>query len=144
MQYKFNQYEVKASFGITFLEGTDKEIMVYGAKKDNGLDIDWINQNGTERYHGQSYFKTKRYVLPIIMKAVSEADFWQKYYALEDFFRSAGEFNFDLVHRNRRFKVSYSEMSTVDKLTNFNVNPIAVKFTIVLLDDHPTERFTIV
>lgn len=142
-QYKFNEFEVKSVFGLTFLEGTDNQLLLFGAKKDNGLDMDWINQSGTQRYHGQSFYKTKRYELPIIMKAANEADFWQKYYALEDFFRDAGEFNFDLVHRNRRFKVSYAEMSTADKLTKFGAGTIAVKFTIVLLDDHPTERFTI-
>lgn len=142
-QYKFNQYDVKTHFGITFLRGVDSQLLLFGAKKDNGLDIDWINQHGTERYHSESFFKTKRYEIDMMMQAKDETEFWQRYHSLEDFFRTSGEFNFDLVHRNRRFKVSYSEMTTVENLTDLGTGAVAVIFTIILLDDHPAERFTI-
>jgi len=142
--YRWNAYDPATQWGLHFDKGLDAQLLKGPKLKDNGLSISWADQNGTERYFGSRRFESRVLTIPCTLLAVSEADFHTKYNALCDFLTVQGEFNFDVVPRNRRYKVSYLDMTGFDKLTMFKNNSnIGVKLTIMLADDHPAERFTI-
>lgn len=143
MSYKFNNLDTLTTYGIVFRKGTYNELLKLPKRKE-GLTINWANENGTERYLGEPRYETLVYNLPIAIVAKSEAEFWAKYNALTDFLIASGEFDFDVIDINRRFRVSYSDMTSFDKLTNIKgSNNIGVYLTLQLFNDHPTERTAI-
>ncbi|WP_262246953.1 hypothetical protein [Parapedobacter soli] len=141
--YRWNTYDPATQWGIYFGKGTDAELLKAPKLKDNGLSINWAGENGTERYLGTRRFESRTLVIPCTLMATSESDFHTKYNALCDFLMTTGEFNFDIVSRNRRYKVSYQDMTGVRKLGTFRSGKVGFEFNLVLVDDHPTERFAI-
>lgn len=142
--YRWNTYDPATQWGLYFDKGLDSQLLKAPKLKDNGLSMSWADENGTERYLGTRRFDSRTLVIPCNLLATSEADFHTRYNALCDFLMTTGEFNFDVVSRNRRYKVSYLDMSGFEKLTVFKGNNnIGVKLSITLADDHPATRFTI-
>lgn len=142
-KYRFNNNDVFATYGIVFRPGTYNELLKLPKRKE-GISINWANENGTERYLGAPRYETIVYNLPITLISKSEAEFWAKYNAFTSFLITSGEFNLDVVEMNRRFKVSYSDMTSFDKLTQIKgSNNIAASMTLQLFNDHPAERMVI-
>lgn len=142
-KYKFNNLDAFTSYGIIFRPGTYNELLKLPKRKE-GLAINWANENGTERYFGTSKYETVVYNLPITLLAKSKTEFWTKYNAFTDFLITSGEFNLDVMEMNRRFRVSYNDMTGFDKLTNIKgSNNIGCYLTLQLFNDHPTERMAI-
>lgn len=135
--YRINNQDPYTLWGLTFLDGTADQIESVPELKDNGLSIDWANENGTERYHGIKRFKSKTYDIPCVILSNSDSDFTVKLEAFKTFLITAGEFNLDIISKNRRYKVSYLNM------TNYQRYGSNATFTLVLVDDFPTETFTI-
>lgn len=141
--YKFNTNNAFTTYGIEFLPGTYDELLKL-PKRKAGLVQEWANENGTERYLGSPYYETIVYNLPIIMVAKNETEFWSRYNAFTDFLITSGLFNFDVVDMKRRFRLSYSDMTRVEKLTQIKGSSnIGCKFTLQLFNDYPTERIVI-
>jgi len=142
--YRWNGFDPYSSFGLNFSPGLDNELMKAPRLKDNGLSINWAGDNGTERYFGARKFESRTLSIPCTISASSESSLMTKYQALVSFLVTTGEFNFDVVSRNKRYKLSYIEMPSFSKLTNFKGRSrMAISFTLTLADDHPTENFTI-
>lgn len=141
--YKFNNIDVLATYGVVFRDGTYSELLKL-PKRKAGLTQSWANENGTERYLGSLKYETIVYNLPIAILAKSEAEFWTKYNAFCNFLVTSGEFNFDVVDMGRRFKVSYSDITSFSMLTRVKGNNnIGCYLTLQLFNDHPTERIVI-
>lgn len=141
--YKFNGLDAETTYGIVFLPGTYNELLKL-PKRKAGLVQEWANENGTERYLGEVYYETITYNLPITMIANSESQFWSRYNAFTSFLITSGLFNFDVVDMNRRFRLSYSDITNVDKLTIIKgSNNIGCRLTLQLFNDYPTERLAI-
>lgn len=141
--YRFNATDPQVTWGMHIGRGVDEQLMRAPRLKANGVDIDWAGENGVERYHGLKRFESKTYIIPCTIIASSLSDFNTKFNALCDFLTTQGEFNFDIVSRNRRYKVSYQDMTGVEKMGTFRSGKVGFKFNLVLVDDHPTERFAI-
>ena len=135
--YRINNQDPATVWNLHFLDGTTDQLEISPELKENGLSIDWANENGTERYHGIKKFKSKTYNLPCAILSNSESDFDAKIEALKAFLITAGEFNLDIISKDRRYKVSYLNM------TNYQRYGSNATFTLVLVDDYPTETFTI-
>lgn len=141
--YKFNTNNALTVYGIEFLPGTYNELMKL-PKRKAGLVQEWANENGTERYLAQPYYETIVYNLPILMMAKNETEFWSRYNAFTTFLITSGLFNFDVADMKRRFRLSYSDMTRVDKLTQIKGSTnIGCGFTLQLFNDYPTERIVI-
>ncbi len=135
--FLINNQDTVSAYGLHFLKGTYSQLDAMPELKDNGLSIDWAGEDGTERYHGDKRFQSITYNLPCAILAASSADYEQKLHSLQTFLITAGEFNFDITCRNRRFKLSYQNMTGFNRIGN------NAQFTLVLINDHPTEYFTI-
>ncbi|PVH26293.1 hypothetical protein [Sphingobacterium corticibacter] len=135
--FLINNQDTVSAYGLHFLKGTYSQLDAMPELKDNGLSIDWASEDGTERYHGEKRFQSITYNLPCAILATSTADYEQKLRALQNFLITAGEFTLDLMGRYRRFKLSYQNMTGFNRIGN------NAQFTLVLINDHPTEYFTI-
>lgn len=143
--YRWNGNDPETTFGLTFRPGLDAELMKMPRLKDNGLSINWAGENGTERYHGSRKFDTRTLSIGCNMIASSEANLLSNFQNLKSFLLTNGEFNFDIVSRNKRYKVSYQDMSSITKVTpQFKGrSKVAISFFLTLLDDHPADNYTI-
>lgn len=135
--FLINGQDTVAAYGLHFLKGTYSQLDAMPELKDNGLSIDWAGENGVERYHGAKRFQSITYNLPCAILANSTADYETKLRALQTFLITAGEFTLDLAGRNRRFKLSYQNITGFSRAGN------TARFTLVLINDHPTERLII-
>lgn len=137
--YKFNGTDVNTAYGIVFRPGTYSELLKLPKRKE-GLTVNWAGENGTERYLGAVRYETITYSLPILIMAGSEATFWARYNALRDFLITSGLFNFDVEDLNRRFRVSFADMTNFKTLTRIKgSNQIAAEGVLQLYNDYPTE-----
>ncbi|MDM1049382.1 hypothetical protein [Sphingobacterium hotanense] len=136
--YRFNGLDPEISFGLTIERGVDSQLLTIPELKDNGLSIDWAEENGTERYHGIRRFKSKTYSITGVIIASSPSELMQKYTALSQFFITTGEFNLDDIKKARRWKVFYSKTTAQVKL-----NSRSLRLTFELIDDYPTEIFSV-
>jgi hypothetical protein len=142
--YRWNGVDPQVTYGLFFKQGVDAELMKLPKLKDNGLSISWADEDGTERYHGVRKFESRSLSIGCVMIANSESQLMSRYNSLTTFLLTNGEFNFDVISRNRRYKVSYQDMTSVNKITNFiGHSKVAIQFTIILIDDYPTSTFTI-
>lgn len=135
--YRINGQDPETAYNLQILKGIYEQIDQEAELKDNGLSIDWAGENGTERYHGLQRFKSKTYNIQCLIKCSTSAQYESSLRAFKAFLRTAGEFNLDIVSRNIRLKVSFMNM------TNFKRYGNNALFTLVLVDDYPTENFTI-
>jgi len=136
--YRINGVDPETLYKLIIERGIDAQIRPAAELKENGLSIDWIGENGTERYHGIKTFKSKTYTIPCVLICSTNSEFNTKYEALKLFLHTTtSEFNLDIVSRNRRYKVSYLNM------TGYQKYGPAARFNLILIDDHPTEIFTI-
>lgn len=143
MAYKFNNINAATTFGIEFLPGTTSELLKLPKRKE-GLTINWADENGTERYLGETHYESMVYNLPIVLMADSEAQFWTRYNAFANFLINSGLFTFDVEHLNRRFRLSYSDLTGVQNLTPIKgTGKKGCFMTLVLFNDYPTERLDI-
>ncbi|WP_286777004.1 hypothetical protein [Sphingobacterium sp. UBA2074] len=136
--YRFNGVDPETAYGLIIERGIDSQLMTIPELKDNGLSIDWANENGTERYHGMRKFKSKTYSITGVIIASSPTDLQTKFNALATFFITTGEFNFDDTGKSRRWKVFYNKTTSQEKL-----NSRAIRLTFELIDDYPVDIFTI-
>ncbi|WP_282638091.1 hypothetical protein [Sphingobacterium thalpophilum] len=136
--YRFNGIDPETAYGLVIEQGIDTELLTIPELKDNGLSIDWADENGTERYLGMRRFKSKVYQVTGVIIASSAVDLHTKFKNLSNFFITTGEFNFDDTSKGRRWKVFYNKNTSSSKL-----NSKAIRLTIELIDDYPTEIFTI-
>lgn len=135
--YRINGIDPELQYGLIVEKGVDAEILAMPALKDSGLDIDFVEENGTDRYHGSRKFESKRYQVQCCIKAESATALMVKYNALEQFLLNTAVFNFDDVIKNRRWKVFYKRMEIIDKGISW------IRFRLELIDDYPTDLFTI-
>lgn len=141
--YKINGQDAFTTYGIEFLPGTYNQLL-QAPKRKPTLVQEWANENGTERYLGAPKYETIVYNLPIMVYAKSETQFWSRYNAFVNFLLTSGLFNLDAVQMNRRFRVSYSDITQVDTLTQIKgSSQIGVRMTLQLFNDYPTERLPI-
>lgn len=136
--YRFNGADPEVSFGLTIERGIDSQLLTIPELKDNGLSIDWADENGTERYHGLRKFRSKTYTVSGVIIASSANDLQEKFNALAQFFITTGEFNLDDTSKSRRWKVFYNRTTGQKKL-----NSRSLRITFELIDDYPTETFNI-
>jgi len=136
--YRFNGVDPEITYGLIIERGIDSQILTIPELKDNGLSIDWAEENGTERYHGLRKFKSKSYNITGVIIASSPVDLQTKFNALATFFITTGEFNLDDVSKSRRWKVFYNKTTSQEKL-----NSRALRMTFELIDDYPVDIFTI-
>ncbi|TDQ79589.1 hypothetical protein [Sphingobacterium yanglingense] len=135
--YRINGQDPETLYNLQILKGIYEQLDQKAELKDNGLSIDWAEENGTERYHGLQRFKSKTYNIQCLIKCNTSAEYDASIEAFDDFIDTAGEFNLDIVSKNKRLKVSFLNM------TNFKKYGNSATFTLVLADDYPTEKFTI-
>ena len=136
--YRFNGLDPELLYSLTIVKGIDSELMTIPELKDNGLSIDWADENGTERYHGTRRFKSKTYSVSGVIITSSPSDLQTKFNALATFFMTTGEFNFDDINKDRRWKVFYNKVTSVEKINNRSL-----RITFELIDDYPVDIFTI-
>lgn len=141
---KLNGLDAFATYGIQLREGADEQLLQLPKKKP-GYEFSWPDENGTETDPAETpKFERKTYALPIVIFGDGQTDFFANYNALTAFLLAAGEFNLDVEHLGRRYKVRYSEMSAFNKLNMFTTSGlIACYFTLSLTDDYPTASFPI-
>lgn len=142
---KFNNIDVFDTFGMCLRKGADNQLLQF-SKRKSGYENNWPDENGIETDPGESpVFERLIYNLPVLMIATGKGDFFTKYDALRSFLLTAKEFNMDIAHLPRRFKVRYSDMTGFDKLTTFSQEgTIGCFFNLVLTDDYPTQKIPIV
>lgn len=139
--YRFNTTDPETTWGLHFGPGLDAQLLAAPRKKDNGLSINWADENGTERYHGIKAFESKIYNVDCYIIANGQSDFITKWNALVTFLTTQGEFEFKVLRLSRLWKVSYMDMGVPVKYGQFSSGPVAFKFNLQLVDDHPIEIF---
>ena len=86
-------------------------------------------------------FQTRTLELPFYLVAFGEVEFYYKYYSLVAFFLQSTKFNLDVVGLNKRFVLTYSGMSSFEKMTMIrDSNKIIAGLKIVFFDDFPSEE----
>lgn len=135
--YRMAGYDPETRYRLHILKGINEQIDSFPELKDNGLSVDWAGENGTERYHGIKKFRSKTYSIPCAVLCSTSLQYETSLQAFKDFLLTAGEFNLDIISRNKRLKVSYLNM------TDFRRHGNNALFTLALVDDHPTENYTL-
>ncbi|QBQ41216.1 hypothetical protein E2P86_08620 [Sphingobacterium psychroaquaticum] len=136
--YRINGIDPEITYGLTIEKGFNASVRAMPELKDNGLSIDWADDNGVDRYHGIRKFASKSYQVQCVIIATSAADLLTKYNALETFLLTTGLFNLDDLNAGRRYKVFYN------KMTSLTTSITWARFTLELIDDFPTDKFPIV
>lgn len=136
-RYKFNGVDVMQAYNLIVERGIDGQLLMMPPLKDNGLSMNWADENGTDRYLGDRKFESRTINVACTMECNSAEELMQKYEALQSFLLTTGEFNFDDILKGRRWKVFYNRMVSLVRIGN------SVRFTIELIDDYPGEIFTI-
>lgn len=136
--YRINGQDPETVYRLQILKGIYEQLDEMPELKENGLSIDWASENGTERYHGLQRFKSKTYNVSCALMCDTLSHYQTSLQAFKDFLKTAGEFNLDIVSLNKRVKVSFMNMTGFKRYGN------KALFTLVLVDDHPTENYTIV
>lgn len=140
--YRFNTTDPETAWGLHFEPGLDAQLLAAPKKKDNGLSISWAGENGTERYHGIKAFESKTYSISCVILASSQSDFMSKWSGLTNFLLTEGEFEFTVLRLSRKWKVSYLDMGSPEKIGVFGSNNlIGFRFNLRLVDDYPAEIF---
>lgn len=123
--HAINGNDISSLYGLTPQVGFDNELLKLAESK-NDVPLK---------------FQSRILELPFIMQAEGAVEFYYKYYLLIAFFLQSKYFNFDVYRLNRRFKLCYSDMPSIDKLSlvRGNSNVIA-SFKISCIDDYPTEE----
>lgn len=141
MMYINNQdaYEV---YGLVMRPGCDEELLKLPKPKP-GYEYDWGDENGIETDPDEiPVFERKEYNLPVMLIADNYIDFFSKYTQLAFFLMERSEFNLDVIHLQRRFKVKFKDMTRFDKLTTFQgFGEVASDLILQLTDDYPDEIF---
>ncbi|SMG32467.1 hypothetical protein [Sphingobacterium psychroaquaticum] len=136
--YRINGVDPETQYKMTIEKGFNASVRVMPELKDNGLSIDWADDNGVDRYHGIRKFTSKTYQIQCVIIGTSAEDLLPRYNALETFLLTTGIFEMDDLNGNRRYKVFYNRM------TSLSTGPTWARFTLELIDDFPTDKFPIV
>ena len=136
--YRINAKDPETEYKLTIEKSFNSQVRLMPELKDNGLSINWAGENGVERYHGVRKFNSKTYAIPCVIIGKSTIDLQAHFDKLETFLTTTGIFNLDDLNINRRYKVFYNRM------TSLQVNGSWARFVIELIDDYPTDKFPIV
>lgn len=141
MMYINNQDAYEA-YGLVMRVGCDNELLKLPVRKP-GYEYNWGDEDGVEfDPDEEAVYEQKRYSLPMTIIGDNYNDFFSKYNQLTDFLTEGEEFDLDVVHLRRRFKVRYLSMTSLSKLTSFQVNgKVACNIILQLTDNYPTEIF---
>lgn len=135
-RYKFDGVNVYEEYNLIIEKGIDSQLLQMPSLKDNGLSINWADENGTERYTGLRRFEERVVQIHCTMVCSSETEMMAKYGALESFLLGADEFTLTDENKGRYWKVFYSKMTSLVKIGH------SLRFTLELVDNYPTEVFT--
>lgn len=139
-----NGLNALTTYGLQLRAGADEQLLQFPQVKP-GYEYSWPDENGMETDPSETpVFERITYSLPILIEGAGKTDFFAKYNAFRSFVLTAGEFNLDIPHLARRFKVRFSKMSSFSKLNMFTESGrIYCLFTLELTDDYPADYFTI-
>lgn len=136
--YRINGVDPEITYKMIIERGIDAQVLNMPKLKDNGLSISWADENGTERYHGSRKFESQNLTIKCLIRGTNKVDALAKYNALKSFLTSTGEFNLDDVSKGRRWKLFYNSMPSLTTGSSW------MRFTLELINDYPTDNFTIV
>lgn len=127
------------SLGGDGLNGNDL-LSTYGLTPQKGFDNELLKMAEAKGGVGLRY-ATRTLELPFIMQGAGEVEFYYNYYSLVAFFLQSRYFNLDVGRLNKRFKLCYSDMPSIDKLSLVSGNNnVLASINITCLDDYPTEE----
>lgn len=121
--YKINGNDIFSSYGLIPDEGLHNELLKFAEAKPEGFQK----------------LQTRTLELPFYLNASSDIEFYYRYYALAGFLLDSAYFNFDVANLNKRFKLTYSAMTSFEKLTIIKGSTkIYAGLKITFFDDFPT------
>lgn len=131
------QIDIEATYGLIFEKGADAELWKFPARKDNGLSISFVDESGTDRYLDNPKFESRTIHIPCVIFGNNRNDVITKLRSLQNFLISSGRFDLIDLAKQKLWKVYYNSLSNMELYDNF------CKFTVEIIDDYPTENFTI-
>ncbi len=128
-----------SSIGVSVEWGFNATTRSLPTIKNNGLSINWVDENGTDRYFGTPKFESKTYNISFVCIGSSPQDFENKYNAFSNLILTGQLIIFDDNKKNRRYKLAYSRMTSYNQVMTYSA-----RFSIEFIDDYPLEKFPIV
>lgn len=127
------------SLGFNFYNIAGNNMLLhYGLKPQKGLHEELL-KFADAKPEGLGKLQTRTLDLPFYLNASSDIEFYYRYYALAGFLLDSTYFNFDVANINKRFKLTYSAMTSFEKLTIIKGSTnIYAGLKITFFDDFPT------
>jgi len=129
---KLNNIDLKATYGLVILTGTEK-LLEYPERKEP-LQTDFLDQNGTDYYLDTMYLKDKEVTLSCAFLANNDMQFWAYY---NDFFSAitgVGTKQLYIEDHTQGYNVFYKRTSNFKKSLKRlkNVPKVFVKFDLTI------------
>lgn len=131
-----------SAYGIAFEKGTYESLFPLPSPK-LGYEYDWGGMNGIEvDEFAPTVLAATQVILPIVIVADGETDFWAKYLAFRSLILGGSgksryiEFNF--LHVGRRFKLRYVGGGSLSILGSVRgTSKVGMRFRLNFSDDFP-------
>lgn len=69
-RYKFNGVDVMQAYNLIVERGIDGQLLMMPPLKDNGLSMNWADENGTDRYLGDRKFESRTINVACTMEVI--------------------------------------------------------------------------
>lgn len=137
---KINGHNPETKWGLSFADGTYKELIRPGKRKPSPLEMNWADEDGIETDRAYNQYESKSMLLPMFIVAQSQSQLLQLYNSfVMEVIVSGGDIVLESEFLNRTFALRYQDMLQIEWLDDSNV----VTFQLSVIDDYPGTITTI-
>lgn len=129
---KINNIDLKATYGLVILTGTEK-LLEYPERKEP-LQTDFLDQNGTDYYLNTMYLKDKEVTLSCAFLADNDTQFWLNYNAFFTEITGVGLKQLYIDDHTQAYSIFYKRTGNFKKTLKRlkNVPKVFVKFDLII------------